>query len=226
MAEERRDRAPGRQEEHPLEVLSVAAPPVAKKKKKLGKVSLLFIILLLAFGTGTGLHFSGMWDARPMVWEIVPQIPYVGQGVANFFGIPEQYTLTAAERRTYEQNERQKRLDERERDLIDREAAVDAALTDITARSHILAGQEEAARENDARRAEDIASAAEKDLINQRIKDFNTMTARNAAQIVEEIRDDLAVKILQGLNNDARASILGRMDAKKAARLVELLSTQ
>ena len=227
MAEERLGRASGREEERPSEAALSAAPAVAKKKKKkLGKISLLFILLLLAFGAGTGLHFSGIWDARPLVWEVVPQIPYVGKGVANFFGIPEQYTLTVNERRTYEQNERQKRLDERERNLIGREGAVDAASADIAVRSRRLADSEAAAKDDDARRAEDAASTAEKDLIAQRIKDFNTMQARNAAQIVEEMRDDLAVKILQGLTNDARASILGRMDARKAARLIELLSMQ
>jgi flagellar motility protein MotE (MotC chaperone) len=160
------------------------------------------------------------------VWEVVPQIPYVGKPVADFFGIPEQYTLTVDERRTYEQNERQRRLDERERNLIVREAAVDAASADIGSRSLLLADMEDAARNDSARKAEEAMSTAEKDLIAQRIKDFNTMSARNAAQIVEEISDNTAVKILQGLNNDARASILARMDAKKAARLVELLSRQ
>ena len=228
MAEERRDRAPGRPEERPSEESSAsgAGPAAAKKKKKRGKGILFFPLLLLAFGVGAGLHFSGLWDARPLVWEIVPQIPYVGKGVANFFGIPEQYTLTVAERRAFEQNERQRRLDERERGLVDRETAVDAASADIAARSDRLASREEAARANEANRAANATSEDEKALITQRVKDFNTMSSRNAAKIVEEMRDDLAVKILQGLTNDARASILGKMDAKKAARLVDLLARQ
>ena len=223
MAEERRL---GRQEEQSLEPALSVAPLVVKQKKKLGKVGLFFILLLLSFGVGSGLHFSGLWDARPLIWEAVPQIPYVGKNIAGFFDIPEQYTLTVNERRTYEQNERQKRLDERERDLISREAAVDAALADITARSQILADLEMLAEGDGARRAEEAASVTERELIAQRVRDFNTMSSRNSAQIVEEMRDELAVKILQGLTSDARASILGKMDARKAARLVELLSTQ
>ncbi|MCL2010197.1 MAG: MgtE intracellular region [Synergistaceae bacterium] len=223
MAEERRL---GRQEEQSLEPALSVAPLVVKQKKKLGKVGLFFILLLLSFGVGSGLHFSGLWDARPLIWEAVPQIPYVGKSIAGFFDIPEQYTLTVNERRTYELNERQKRLDERERDLIAREAAVDAALADITARSQILADLEMLAEGDGARRAEEAASVTERELIAQRVRDFNTMSSRNSAQIVEEMRDELAVKILQGLTSDARASILGKMDARKAARLVELLSTQ
>ena len=224
MAEERRARTPGSQEERGSDVAPAPAPKSAKKKKKLGKIGMLFILLLLTFGAGTGLHFSGIWDARPLVWEVVPQIPYIGKPVADFFRIPEQYSLTVDERRTYEQNERQKRLDERERNLIDRETVVEAALADVTVRSQRLSDQEMTAKDDNARKTEDAASAAEKNLIAQRIKDFNTMSARNSAQIVEEMSDQLAVKILQGLNSDARASILGKMDAKKAARLVELMS--
>ena len=223
MAEERWDVAPGKQDGRTSEV-SGAAPPAVKKKKKRGKGTMFFILLLLAFGVGTGLHFSGIWDARPLVWEVVPQIPYIGKNVAKFFGIPEQYTLTVAERRAYEQNERQKRLDERERNLIAREFAVDTASSDLAVRLERVARLEVSAKENNARKSSETASESEKELISQRIKDFNTMSARNSAQIVEEMSDELAVKIMQGLNNDARTSILGKMDAKKAARLVELMS--
>jgi len=226
MAEKRRDRAPGRQEEQGPETAPVAAAPVAKKKKQHGKGSLFFLLLLLALGVGTGLHFGGLWDARPLAWEIIPKIPYVGKNVAGFFGIPEQYTLTVAERLVFEQNERQRRLDERERNLMERESAVETASSDITVRSRRIADLELGLKDDNARRAEAAASEDENNLIAQRIKDFNTMSARNAAKIVEEMRDDLAVKILQGLTNDARASILGRMDARNAARLVDLLARQ
>jgi flagellar motility protein MotE (MotC chaperone) len=225
MAEERRDRAPGGQE-RPAEGSGAAPLPVAKKKKQFGKGSMFFLLLLLSFGAGAGLHFSGLWDARPLVWEVIPQIPYVGKGIADFFGIPEQYTLTVAARRAYEQNERQKRLDERERDLIDRESAVDVASADVGLRSRRLVSLEEAAKENEAKRAEATASDNEKTLIAQRVKDFNTMSSSRAAKITEEMREDLAVKILQGLTSEARSSILGRMDAKKAARLVDLLAKE
>ena len=226
MAEERRGKASDRLEESPAEAALSVFSPVAKNKKKLGKTGILFIVLLMAFGVGTGLHFSGLWDARPLVWGVIPQIPYVGKDMADFFGIPEQYTLTVAERRAYEQNERQKRLDERERGLIDRELAVDAASAEIALRSQRLADLEALAMDNEARRADDVTSEAEQELIAQRIRDFKNMTPRSAAQIVEEMKEELAVKILQGLGNDTRASILGRMDVRKAARLVELMSIQ
>jgi len=222
MAEERRPRALGRQEEQPQE--TAPAAPVARKKKKLSKAALFFIFLLLASGAGVGLHFSGMWDARPLVWGVVPQIPYIGPPVANFFGIPEQFTLTVAERRVFEQNERQRRLDEWERDLAEREAALGMTLGDIIARSEQLADMEASVRATaPVQEARDTATQEE---IARIRRDFTTMSARSAAQIAEELREDLAVEILQGMPNEARASILGRMDARRAARLVDLMSAQ
>ena len=225
MAEERRNRLAGRLEE-PAPEPAPTAPQTTKKKKKLGWPGLLFVFLLLASGAGAGLHFSGTWDARPLVWEAVPRIPYVGKGLADFFGIPEKYTLTVEERRAYELNERQRRLDERERNLRERESAVDAALADITGRTQVLADLEASMEGVSARRTQETASTTEKELIAQRVRDFSAMSARNSAQIVEEMKDELAVKILQGLTSEARASILGKMDAKNAARLVELMTNQ
>jgi flagellar motility protein MotE (MotC chaperone) len=225
MAEERRSRAAGKQAERPSDVAPDAAPPVAvsAKKKKLGKAGLLFILLLLVFGVGTGLHFSGIWDARPLVWEIVPQIPYIGRPVANFLGIPEQYSLTVAARRVFELNERQRRLDERERDLLEREVAIYTGLTDIAARSQRLADLEETTRNVVPTETRDTTPTEE---IAQIRRDLSNMSARNAAQIVEEMSEGLAVEILQGMPSEARASILSRMNARRAARLVEFMSSE
>jgi flagellar motility protein MotE (MotC chaperone) len=51
------------------------------------------------------------------------------------------------------------------------------------------------------------------------------MSARNAAQIVEQVSESLAVELLQKLPVDARASILGKMEPRKAARLTERMAT-
>ena len=224
MAEERRGRAAGRLAEQPLEAAPAAAPPPEKitKKKRLGKAGLFFILLLLAFGMGTGLHFSGIWDARPLVWEVVPQIPFIGRPVADFFGIPEQYSLTVAARRAFELSERQRRLDERERGLIERETTLYAELADVAVRSQRLADLEGAARDI-PQEARDTTPADE---IAQVRRDLSNMSARNAAQIVEEMNEGLAVEILQGMPSEARASILGRMDARRAARMVEIMSSE
>jgi flagellar motility protein MotE (MotC chaperone) len=225
MAEERRDDRPRRPEENAADSpqTTVIAP---KKKKKRGKGRFLFPLLLLAVGLGVGLHFSGLWDARPLMWSIVPQIPYIGQPISNFFKIPEQYTLTVAQRRAYELEEWQKRLNERERDLSTRESAVETASDDVGVRSERLAQQETSMRQTAEQRPNDTAADAEKKLIDQVVKTYQDMSPRNAAQIVEQVREPLAVELLQKLPSDARASILGKMTPPKAARLTELMAGQ
>ncbi|MDR1649093.1 MAG: MotE family protein [Synergistaceae bacterium] len=202
-----------------------ASRPVAlKKKKKRGKGGLLFFLLLLALGIGTGLHFSGVWDARPLLWGTVPKIPYAGQPLSRLLGVPEQYTLTVAERRAYELAEWQKRLDERERNLNARQIAVDTASSDIQAISGRLAQREAAAQRSDEQRQEATASDSERKLIDQVAKTYQDMSPRNAAQIVEQVSESLAVELLQKLPVDVRGSILGKMDPRKAARLTELMA--
>ena len=92
-----------------------------KKKKKLGKLTYLFWLLLLALGTATGMHLSGIWDGRPLFWTIIPNIPYVGKQLAEFFQVPEFYALTVGERRAVELEQWQRRLDAQERELQNRD---------------------------------------------------------------------------------------------------------
>ena len=73
-----------------------------KKKKKLGKFTIFLWLVLLALGTGVGMHLSGIWDGRPLFWSIVPNIPYVGKQLAEFFQVPEYYALSVGERRAVE----------------------------------------------------------------------------------------------------------------------------
>jgi flagellar motility protein MotE (MotC chaperone) len=223
MAEERqRD---GRYEDWEDDSASQPAVPVPqKKKKKRSRSGLLFLLLLLALGTGTGLHFSGMWDARPLLWGIVPKIPYAGQSLSRFMEIPEQYTLTVAERRAYELTEWQKRLDERERDLRARESALETASGDIQARSGLLAQREAAAQQNGGQQQTETVSDTEKRLLDQVAKTYQDMSPRNAALIVEQVSEPLAVELLQKLPVDVRGSILGKMEPKKAARLTERMA--
>jgi flagellar motility protein MotE (MotC chaperone) len=225
MAEERRDDGPRRPEEGRGENVP-STLPVSKKKKKRGKGRLLFPLLVLAAGIGAGLHFSGLWDARPLMWGIVPQIPYIGQPIADFFEIPAQFTLTVAQRRAYELEEWQKRLNERERDLSTRESAVETASDDVGTRAERLAQREASAQRTAEQNPGETASEAEKKLIDQVVKTYQDMSPRNAAQIVEQVREPLAVQLLQKLPPDARASILGKMTPPKAARLTELMAGQ
>ena len=219
MAEERRA-------EEPQAEKAPAPLPPKKKKKKRGKLGSLFLLVLLGLGGATGLHFSGLWDGRPLFWSVVPRIPYVGDALAQLFGVPERYSLTVEERRRLELEDWQRRLDEKERGVLDRQVGLEALSDDLGRRFQALEAQERLLSAASADRAESSATEDEQRLIDQVAKTYQDMSARNAAQIVEQLREKLAVDLLRKLPVDARASILGKMKPQRAARLTELMSGQ
>ena len=220
MAEERRA------EESRAEKAPEAPVPKKKKKKKRSRLGRLLLFFALALGVAAGLHFSGLWDGRPLFWSTVPRIPYVGQRLARFFNIPERYSLTVDERRRLELEDWQKRLDERERGVLSRQAGLEVLSDDLGRRMLTLEERELLLSSASADRSESSATEDEKRLIDQVAKTYQDMSARNAAQIVEQLRENLAVDLLRKLPVDARASILGKMKPQRAARLTELMSGQ
>ena len=201
-----------------------------KKKKKLGKITILFWLLLLGLGTAVGMHLSGIWDGRPLFWSIIPRVPYVGKQLSEFFQVPEFYALSVGERRAVDLEQWQRRLDARERNLESgdlsriagydrREIELMELSRDITRRQRRL---NEQIANNDANNAP--PSESEQELMNQIARTYQDMSARNAAAIVEQLRDNLAVELLMKLPNDVRASIMGKIKPTKAARLTELMS--
>jgi flagellar motility protein MotE (MotC chaperone) len=66
----------------------------------------------------------------------------------------------------------------------------------------------------------------EKEYLDMLMKTFQDISPRRAALIMEQLREDLAVKLLERMPQDARASILGRMEAAMAARLTERLAAR
>ena len=202
-----------------------------KKKKKLGKLTFFFWLLLLALGTATGMHLSGIWDGRPLFWTIIPKIPYVGQQLSEFFQVPEFYALSVEERRAVELEQWQRRLDARERAIessdIDRmavyenrELALMDLSRDVARRQRKLKAEEADINTQD----NNGPTETEQELMNQVARTYQDMSARNAAAIVEQLRDTFAVELLMKLPNDARATIMGKLKPAKAARITELMS--
>ncbi len=204
-----------------------------KKKKKLGKITFLFWLILLALGTATGMHLSGIWDGRPLFWTLIPKVPYFGQQLSEFFQVPEFYALTTNERRAVELEQWQRRLDALERSLesrdVDRMAVYESrelALVemsrDIARKQRRLRAQE--AEQNATANNPDAPTDEEQELMNQVARTYQDMSARNAAAVIEQLRDPLAVELIKKLPNDARASIMGKLKPTKAARITELMT--
>ena len=221
-------------EERPQAQDAAPSEPIVrkkKKKKKLGKLTFFFWMILLALGTATGMHLSGIWDGRPLFWTIIPKIPYVGQQLSEFFQVPEFYALSVGERRAVELEQWQRRLDARERAIESsdvermtvyesRELALMDLSRDIARRQRRLRAETEQAATQD----NSGPTETEQELMNQVARTYQDMSARNAAAIVEQLRDAFAVELLMKLPNDARASIMGKLRPAKAARITELMS--
>ena len=203
-----------------------------KKKKGMGKFTFFLWLLLLGLGTATGMHLSGIWDGRPVFWEIIPRVPYVGKRLAEFFQVPEFYALTSEERRAVELEQWQRRLDALERSLESRdvsrleayekrELALVELSRDVARRQRRLRAQEaNQAAENSA----NSPTEAEQELMNQVARTYQDMSPKSAAAVVEQLRDAMAVELPMRLPNDARDSIMGKIKPTKAARITELMA--
>lgn len=182
------------------------------------------LLLLLLGGTLFGLHLAGVWDARTVLYPLIPQIPFVGEQLARTFGVPPRYALTVAERRALEIEERERLLATREASLDSLRAASEALSADLLAREATLRKQEELLAERLAQQpAQDTVSAEEKN-IEDLLRTYQEMSPRNAAQIMQDLREDLAVTLLSRMPQDQTAAILAKMDSPKAARLTERLA--
>ena len=231
MAEERpapQANPAGEQNDAPSEPIVIRRK---KKKKGMGKITFFFWLLLLALGTATGLHLSGIWDGRPLFWTIIPNIPYIGQDLAKFFEVPEFYALSVGERRAVELEQWQRRLDARERAIESsdvarlevyesRELALVELSRDVARKQRRLTALEA----NQSHSTEEGPTETEQELMNQVARTYQDMSARNAAAVIEQLRDSLAVELMMKLPNDARASIMGKLRPTKAARITELMS--
>lgn len=228
MAEERPAPQTNGQDSAPSEPIVIRRK---KKKKGMGKISFFFWLILLALGTATGLHLSGIWDGRPLFWSVVPNVPYVGKELAKFFDIPEFYALSIGERRAIELEQWQRRLDAQERALEsrdiarmeiyeNRELALVELSRDVARRQRRLRAIESTQTAQDNEEPSEI----EQELMNQVARTYQDMSARNAAAVIDQLRDSLAVELMMKLPNDARASIMGKLRPAKAARITELMS--
>jgi len=205
-----------------------------KKQKKSGCGFFLFLILLAA-GVAAGLQASGAVDLRPYVYSVTPRIPYVGEPLKDLLAIPDIYAMTADERRRVELDDWENRIADAVRSMDERERNLNALSDDLGAWERLLdarraeiAALQEALSEDMAER--DVAPAMQRGMdaagegIEEMIRTFQDMSPRNATPILERLDENLAVSILDGMPQDVRGTLLGRMDADKAARLTEQLT--
>ncbi|MDR1471634.1 MAG: MgtE intracellular region [Synergistaceae bacterium] len=220
------------QEEEPATPDSKSAPgsgrPGRRKKKKRGCGFFILMVLLFA-GLAAGLQASGSVDLRPVVYPLVPKIPKIGGDMAKLLGVPDVYSLSAEDRRRIELDELERALAAKAMSLDERMRSLDALSSDLSAKESDLdearleiAAKLEALSDDMANTPE--VTPAQRDEIAETVRTFQDMSPRNAAAIMERLSENLAVAILDGLPQDSRGNLLGRMDPAAAARLTEQLT--
>ncbi|MDR1917175.1 MAG: MgtE intracellular region [Synergistaceae bacterium] len=202
-----------------------------KKKKKKRGCGFFILTLLLIAGAAAGLQASGSVDLRPVVYPLVPKLPRIGPDLAKLLGIPDVYSLTVDERRRIELDEWEqslaveaRSLDEYGRNLEILSSDLSIRESDLTAAREEIASRLEAlSNDMDSGRGPEVTEAQRAE-IEETVRTFQDMSPRNAAAIMERLSDNLAVAILDGLPQDIRGNLLGRMNPDAAARLTEQLT--
>jgi len=208
------------------DVYSSSANKSSKKSKSWIGIKFLFLLTLLSAGVATGMHAAGLIDVRPFVWNSAPQIPFIGDYFKEFLNIPESYTLTVAERRKIELQQWQERLDIREKELQEKIAQSELLSNDILLKQQKIDKQEADLLEKEKNRnTKGKETTPEEDALMKELTDtYKEISPRKAAQIITQLPDHLSVELLKKMPQDVRASILARMEPRRAARITENLA--
>ncbi len=195
-----------------------------KKKKKKSRTKLFFLLLLVLAGVFGGLHLTGTWDARPLLYRTIPSLPLVGGHLAQWLQVPEEYSLTVEERRELDLRKRQEMLKEWEQELRNTETLLENLSRDLTNRENMV----EVRERRFAASQEEVAKKPSEDLSQENIKRllrvYGEMSARNAAEIMQNLPGELAVTLLSQMPQDQTANILSKMEAPRAAFLTRELA--
>lgn len=82
-------------------------------------------------------------------------------------------------------------------------------------------------QEEAMKKKEEESKVQEKDSeLKQIAKTYESMSAKKAASIIEQLEINEAIRHISQLNNDTRAAILEKMDPEKAAQIVSRLAKQ
>jgi flagellar motility protein MotE (MotC chaperone) len=130
-----------------------------------------------------------------------------------------------AERRKLELQHWQNRLDAKERELLAMAYQSELLSNDIVLRQQKIDKKETDLFEKEKDKKWTEATLNEDILIKELKNTYQEMSPRRAAQIIARLPDNLAVDLMKQLPQDTRASILEKMDPKRAARITENLAS-
>lgn len=225
MAEEMR-------EELEAEEAKESPKPSGKKKRASGRRLKASLLLLLGgLGVLLGLHVSGTLDARAVVFPLLSRLPLVGPRLAPH--LPVEFRMSALERRALELLKREMALNRRAEELLELERRLKALSEDLEGRLARISRDEEEAAKRLSSLLEEIArlegkisgSKVSEEEVRRVVAYFEGMRTRSAADVLSQMDDALAARILKALPPDRASSILSRMDPARAASISRIMMT-
>jgi len=220
-------------EELEAEEAKESPKPSGKKRRTSGRRLRTGLLLLLGgLGVLLGFHVAGLVDARAVVFPALSRLPVVGPRLAPH--LPAEFRMTAAERRALELLRREMALNRRAEELLELERRLKALSEDLEGRLARISRDEEEAAKRLSSLLEEIArlegklsaSRVSEEEIRRVVAYFEGMRTRSAADVLSQMEDALAARILRALPPDRASSILSRMDPARAAAISRIMMTE
>ncbi|GEM_PF-6525757 len=198
----------------------------------------LLLILFLGFfallGTSIGLHFARVIDVKKVyitnIYPYAKSLPYVGKYVEKFTS-ELRVRFTPIERRRMELEVWARRLRELEeklkKEVSKKEAELEAKIREIEV--------EKAKLEEERRRLAELTAKVSQELSAKRVSEeeakrlasyYAAMRPSDAAAIISNLDDELAIAILRNLDQERAAKILSSLEPSKAAQLLSKMGRE
>jgi len=188
-----------------------------KEEKKYGKIQWFFVVILI-----------------PALFALAVAVVVASVAGVNVFEKAKEFSEKVPFISSDDQITDQKKLEEMDSNLIrlkaevkDREAAIADLETQVDGRSQEIETLR-LEKEQLEMQIDDLTLAQEdgKRLFQDIVKTYETMTAKKAAPILTQMKDDEALKILSSLKPATLATILEKMDPSDAAKYTTLLTSK
>ena len=192
-----------------------------KKKRAVGCALLSLFIIMLACGALFGLHLLGIVDIRSITYKAGAHLPFLGDRLLP----PGEVDLTPEERRLRELQEYEKQINSKFLELQRKEEELEKKERELTLMEEELQTKARSLTEMEQTQSS-LDLQVEEELFPKVIAIIQEMSTRRAAEVLSDFTDSLAVEVLKALPPDTAGAIIGRMDAAKAARLMEQMATE
>jgi flagellar motility protein MotE (MotC chaperone) len=192
-----------------------------KKKRAVGCALLSLFIIMLACGAIFGLRLLGIVDIRSITYKAGSHLPFLGDRLFP----PGEVVITPEERRIQELQEYEKQINSKFLELQRKEEELEKKERELTLMEEELQARARSLAEM-TQTPSSLELQVEEELFPKVIAIIQEMSTRRAAEVLNDFTDSLAVEVLKALPPDTAGAILGRMDAAKAARLMEQMATE